>query len=456
MLSDHTGLDRRTAVTNFESLIGRKLALERTYRFWEDPFITADDEWSRDQGRSVVLSWTDRLSATGPFTRWADIAAGEYDGLIDQNAAAVKSFGAPLFLIFDHEPERWVDKDEPKAGTIEDFVSAYQHIHDRFQADGVTNVSYVLTLMATTYTNGGADPYYPGDGYVDFLAADGYNWFGCPTHDGPWRSFENIFDEFYDYGVGKGKEMLVTEYGTGEDSTQPDRKAQWFSDESTTLKGWPEVAGVLYFDSAPDGGCVWWVDSSPQSLDAYVAMGADPYFNPAPPWTPLVVTVSDFRFLPATVSVTQGSLIVWSFIGPSDHSVVDAAGLNLFSSGVLQSGATYSFDFAGSGRYQYRCTVTPSMHGTVKVPLIAPAVGQANVPFTVTISSALAPPGFGFDVQVRKPGSSQYVGWLFGVQGPAGDYTPDLRGTYRFRARLRDVGTSRSTGWSPPAAVIVS
>ena len=114
------------------------------------------------------------------------------------------------------------------------------------------------------------------------------------------------------------------------------------------------------------------------------------------------MAVSDFRFLPATASASQGSLVVWSFIGPSDHGVVDAAGLNLFSSEVQQSGATYSFDFAGSGSYQYTCT--------------GRGAGQCAVHRYDQCD--LAPPGVGFDVQVKKPGSSQEIWVAVRGEGP--------------------------------------
>jgi plastocyanin len=540
MINEHTGLDRRSAVTNFEDLTGRPLTLERTYRFWEDPLITPDDEWSRDQGRTLVLSWTNRLNDWGPFTRWADIASGQQDDLIDQNADALEAFAAPVYLIFDHEPERWIDKEgDVEAGIHDDFIAAYKHIHDRFEAGGVTNVRYVLSLMAYTYTAGNADLYYPGDSYVDVLAADGYNWSGCPNHPGPWRSFQNVFNEFHDYGAAKGKDMFVTEYGSGEDPEQPDRKAQWFTDELATLESWPEITGVLYFNASPEGGCTWWVDSSTEALDSYVAFGADPYMNPPPPWDPPTVTissgpadptydttatftftsldpaatftcgldgsalepcaspaiytglalgphtftaratdqeglsddatwtwtvqtvgvsvvVSDFLYTPFGVSNDQGQAVLWSFVGPGDHSVRDDSGMGLYDSGVLPAGSSFASAFVGAGSYRYTCAVSPSMFGTVKVPLIAPPTGAVHVALTVTMASEAAPAGHGYDVQVKRPGSSRYVLWKYGVLAPTANFTPPAPGTYRFKARLRDLGMGASSSWSVPVSVVVS
>ena len=73
------------------------------------------------------------------------------------------------------------------------------------------------------------------------------------------------------------KAMFVTEYGSGEDVAQPQRKADWFADVMTTLESWPEMKGVLYFDAAPPGGCTWWADSSPEwpgYMDGAIRSGA--------------------------------------------------------------------------------------------------------------------------------------------------------------------------------------
>ncbi|MFL5791243.1 MAG: hypothetical protein ACJ76A_07025, partial [Actinomycetota bacterium] len=47
----HTGPDRRSALTSFESLVGREIAIERVYYFWDQAWPTADDAWTRDAGR---------------------------------------------------------------------------------------------------------------------------------------------------------------------------------------------------------------------------------------------------------------------------------------------------------------------------------------------------------------------------------------------------------------------
>ena len=262
----------------FERQIGRKVAMERVFYAWRDRWPNVFDLASRDQGRLLFVSWHAPLRGTE--TPWADIAQGKHDATIDARAAEVKEFGAPVYLSFNHEPDM-----EPHLGTPEEFVAAYRRVRDRFVAQGATNVSFALTLTGAAYRSGLANAYYPGDEYVDVLAADGYNHYGC-LHLGfghRWNSFRNIFGGFYDYGIEKGKPMMIPEYGSGEDPLRPGRKAEWIREAHEALEGWPQVKATMYYNHQSDPLCSYLLDSSAAAFDAFVSMGADPDFNPPPP-----------------------------------------------------------------------------------------------------------------------------------------------------------------------------
>jgi len=70
-----------------------------------------------------------------------------------------------------------------------------------------------------------------------------------------------------------------------EDLAQPNRKAQWFADARALFAqpGWEQFRGILYFHSNSNNSdwplCNWWVDTSPQALAAFKAMGADPLYG---------------------------------------------------------------------------------------------------------------------------------------------------------------------------------
>jgi hypothetical protein len=64
-----TGPDRRAAVTSFEPLIGRPLAMERVFYRWDEPWPTADDVWTRDAGRGRAARAVARCRGRPLFRR---------------------------------------------------------------------------------------------------------------------------------------------------------------------------------------------------------------------------------------------------------------------------------------------------------------------------------------------------------------------------------------------------
>jgi hypothetical protein len=266
--------DQYGALTNLEDAVGRTLAVVRTYYQWNDVFPSDFDYFVRDRGQTPILSW--QSSADGVATvSWADIASGKYDSTIDARAAGLKAYASPLIFSFQHEPEGQADP--------ADFVAAFRHIHDRFVADGVTNVSYVVILLGSTYRAGDADQWYPGNAYVDLVGADGYNFYSCPGHSNAWMTFSGLFTALYNYGVAKGKPTLIAEFASMEDPAVPGAKAQWITDAAATLKTWPQMKAVAWYDKGSALPCAWQTDTSASSLAAFKTMGEDPYFNPVPP-----------------------------------------------------------------------------------------------------------------------------------------------------------------------------
>ena len=265
-----TGADRRSAVTALEDSIGRPLAMERVYYRWDEPWPTADDVWTRDAGRIPFISWN-TTSTNGAQVRWAEIAAGVDDPILHARAADLIAFGSPVVFSFSHEPDN-----DGAAGTASDYIAAYRHVHDLFQAAGVTNVTYAWTMMASSFQTGGAAAFYPGDDVVDVIACRRLQLVRLPAgrlvavvRPGlrallRVRAAARQTDDRRRVGRPRGP-------------GRPGRKAAWIDDASAQLQRWPGIVAVLYFDA--DRGCPRWVDSSSSSLAAFRAMGAEPYFN---------------------------------------------------------------------------------------------------------------------------------------------------------------------------------
>ena len=169
------------------------------------------------------------------------------------------------------------------------------------------------------------------------------------------------------------------------------------------------------------------------------------------------VTVRDFRFVPATARPGQGVNVLWSFTGPSNHTVTDMSGLGLFDSGPEPPGSTFAYLFTAAGTYSYHCTIHPSMQGQAKVPLlISPITGSVTTPFSIVWASVSAPAGLIYNVQVRRPGSSTWANWFSGTS-PSQSFTPDAGvGTYSFRARVKSSSGPTAIGWSTVKSITVS
>jgi plastocyanin len=88
-----------------------------------------------------------------------------------------------------------------------------------------------------------------------------------------------------------------------------------------------------------------------------------------PPAGSASVTIQDFTFTPATVTIKAGSTVRWTNNGPSAHTVTSDSGV--WASGVLgapgggggygggSSGGTFDFTFMQPGTFPYHCSIHP-------------------------------------------------------------------------------------------------
>lgn len=77
------------------------------------------------------------------------------------------------------------------------------------------------------------------------------------------------------------------------------------------------------------------------------------------------VTISNFSFGPATVTVPAGTTVAFTNQDSITHTVTAADGS--FDSSNLQPGAQFSYTFTTPGTYSYHCSIHPFMTGQVVV-----------------------------------------------------------------------------------------
>ena len=76
------------------------------------------------------------------------------------------------------------------------------------------------------------------------------------------------------------------------------------------------------------------------------------------------VTISNFSFSPADITVKKGTTVTWTNNDSVQHTVTADSGDDGPKSQPLSSGQTYSFTFNDEGTFNYHCSFHPEMHVT--------------------------------------------------------------------------------------------
>ncbi len=77
------------------------------------------------------------------------------------------------------------------------------------------------------------------------------------------------------------------------------------------------------------------------------------------------VTIQNFAFNPATITVSVGGSVTWTNKDNTGHTVTfDQGGT---TSDTIQPGSTYNQTFQTAGTFTYHCKIHPTMTGTVTV-----------------------------------------------------------------------------------------
>jgi plastocyanin len=77
-----------------------------------------------------------------------------------------------------------------------------------------------------------------------------------------------------------------------------------------------------------------------------------------------MVTIDNFTFAPAQLTVKVGDTVTWKNHDDIPHTVVSAG---KFRSKAMDTDDSYSFTFTAAGDYKYFCSLHPHMTGTIKV-----------------------------------------------------------------------------------------
>jgi Glycosyl hydrolase family 26 len=256
----------------YQHALGRRLAINHRYYGWSADLANWETRWDVAKGRRPLLSWS-HYSARA-------VASGSQDALIRRQADRLRALGKPVFLEWFWEMD--LHRYDSLTGSPATFITAWRHLHDVFHAQGASNVRFVWCPTAAGFQTGDAQRYYPGDRYVDWVCADGYNW-GNVHSSQPWRSFVEIFRSFYHWGsTATAKPLMVGETGTAEGV--PGQKASWFAHAARGVHlRFPRLKAVVYFDSNDASNhWDWRTTSSASARSAFITWAGRTYFRRLP------------------------------------------------------------------------------------------------------------------------------------------------------------------------------
>ncbi|HTZ88546.1 MAG TPA: cupredoxin domain-containing protein [Solirubrobacteraceae bacterium] len=114
------------------------------------------------------------------------------------------------------------------------------------------------------------------------------------------------------------------------------------------------------------------------------------------------VTIVARAYQPAQLTIEDGQTVVWTNRGFGAHTVTALGGE--FDSGRLNLGESFKFTFTTPGVFAYKCTVHPSMRGSVTVLApghrVGPPLGSLRVHLTKSAGKAFV------HVQVPAPNAT--------------------------------------------------
>jgi plastocyanin len=114
----------------------------------------------------------------------------------------------------------------------------------------------------------------------------------------------------------------------------------------TTTPGMPGMSGMPSKPGAP-------ADTSTSAAGPAAPVGGD------------AVSIDNFAFVPATLTVRAGSTVTWTNHDEEPHTI--AANDGSFHSPGMDAQGTYSHTFPTAGNFDYVCSIHPFMHATVVV-----------------------------------------------------------------------------------------
>jgi len=167
----------------------------------------------------------------------------EYEQYVVLFATQAKAWGHPFFMIFNEEMNGcwypWgtqvVSGNSCNGNTADDYVRSWRAVHDIFEAQGATNVTWVWSVNTEYPGSTPIEQLYPGDAYVDWTNVNGFN--SSSDKSSSWMTFTQLYTSTYDKLTGDHaypgtpvaptKPVMITGIGSSKDGGS---KSAWIAD----------------------------------------------------------------------------------------------------------------------------------------------------------------------------------------------------------------------------------
>jgi beta-mannanase len=261
-----------TAWDKWTSQVGGRTAYVMWYTDWSTGFQGFGVTNAYSRGSIPVITW--EMKNRSRNISYSDVLAGKWNKYIDTWAANAKTDGREIFVRFGHEMNGdWYGwggaQNGANAQSPQQFIAMWRFVRGRFNAKGVTNVTWVWcanheSVPDTDWNR--PENYYPGDAYVDWICADGYNW-GTSQSWSSWKSFDQVFGPVYARltAAAPGKPFMIGEFASTELGGD---KAAWITDAASRISTqYPQMKAFIWFNMNKETD--WRVESSAASLNAF-------------------------------------------------------------------------------------------------------------------------------------------------------------------------------------------
>lgn len=254
------------------SLAGEAPSIVLSYKDFNQAPPLSELDAVRARGAVTLLTWEPWAwggGTTQPAYSLDRITAGDFDAHLARWGTALAGWGHPVLLRFGHEMNgNWYPWAEGVNGNGPgDYAAAWRHVHDVIASTGASNVSWVWNPNVPYYGSTPMEGLFPGTGYVDAVALDGYNW-GTSASWSSWTAPSALFGTGLAElrALAPGKQILIAETSSAE---QGGSKSDWNAQLVSYLAGQPDITALVWFHFNKETD--WRINSSTSSSSAFAA-----------------------------------------------------------------------------------------------------------------------------------------------------------------------------------------